>query len=104
MYKVKRLVVNPKQKLSLQLHHKRSEHWTVVQGEAIVTIADKKQVLRANESIYISMMTKHRLENVTDKPVIIVEVQVGSYLGEDDIERFDDKYGRSITQNIEQNK
>lgn len=94
--KVKRIVVKPGGKLSLQLHHKRSEHWTVVSGEAKVTIGDNTVLCKANESVYIPIEDKHRLENTTNEDVVIIEVQVGKYLGEDDIERFDDVYGRLI--------
>ena len=94
-FKVKRLVVNPGGKLSLQLHHKRSEHWTVVSGEACITIDDKSVIYKPNESAYIPIGSKHRLENDGKDPVVLIEVQVGKYLGEDDIERFDDIYGRN---------
>lgn len=94
-FKVKRLVVNPGGKLSLQLHHKRSEHWTVVSGEACITIDDKAVIYKSNESAYIPIGSKHRLENDGKDPVVLIEVQVGKYLGEDDIERFDDIYGRN---------
>ena len=93
-FKVKKVVVKPGGKLSLQLHHKRSEHWTIVEGEATVTIGNIKQVIKPNESTYIPIGIKHRLENLTNKELVFVEVQVGQYLGEDDIERFDDMYGR----------
>ncbi len=93
-YKVKRITVNPHSKLSLQLHNKRSEHWVVIKGKAFVTVAEKQQELFENESTYVPIKTKHRLENKTDKPVEIIEVQVGNYLEEDDIIRFDDTYGR----------
>ncbi len=93
-HQVKHLMVNPGASLSLQLHHKRSEHWVVVNGEAEVTVGDKVQTLRANESIYIPVETKHRLRNLSSEPLSIIEVQTGSYFGEDDIVRFDDVYGR----------
>ena len=93
-FKVKRIVVKPGGRLSLQLHHKRSEHWTVVSGEATITNGANVSTFKANESTYIPIGNKHRLENLTQEDVIIVEVQVGKYLGEDDIERFDDVYGR----------
>lgn len=93
-FKVKRIEVNPGKKLSLQMHNKRSEHWVVVQGSARVTVADQTVDLRQNESIYVPMQTKHRIENITDALLAIVEVQCGDYLGEDDIVRLSDDYGR----------
>lgn len=92
--KVKRLVVKPGQVLSLQLHHKRSEHWTVVSGTAKVRVGDEEFLLEENKSVYIPVETLHRLENPTDTDIALIEVQCGSYFGEDDIERFEDIYGR----------
>jgi len=94
--KIKRIVVAPGEKLSLQLHHHRSEHWVVTRGTATVTIGDEVLTVRENESVYVPVETKHRLENRTASPLEIVEVQVGDYVGEDDIVRFDDIYGRSL--------
>ena len=94
-FKVKHIEVKPGKKLSLQLHDKRSEHWVVVQGTARVTVGDTIADLHPNESIYVPAQTKHRIENATDGGLTIVEVQCGDYLGEDDIVRFDDEYGRS---------
>ena len=79
---------------SLQKHHHRAEHWIVVSGTARVTCADKEFLLAENESTYIPIGEIHRLENPGKIPLELIEVQSGSYLGEDDIERFDDKYGR----------
>ena len=93
-YQVKRLTVKPGAKLSLQLHHKRAEHWVVVKGTALVTVGERIFSLRENESTYIPLETKHRLENPGTEPLEIIEVQSGSYLGEDDIERFEDVYNR----------
>ena len=93
-FQVKRITVTPGQLLSLQLHHQRAEHWTVVQGTAEVTCGDKLVTLLADQSIYIPVETKHRLENIGDDTLILIEVQCGDYLGEDDIVRFEDKYGR----------
>jgi mannose-1-phosphate guanylyltransferase/mannose-6-phosphate isomerase len=93
-FQVKRLTVKPGGRLSLQKHFKRSEHWTVVDGTAIVTIGEKTFPLSANEGAYIPLGTVHRLENQTDKLMTLIEVQCGSYLGEDDIVRLDDVYGR----------
>lgn len=94
-YQVKRIVVNPGQKLSLQLHHYRSEHWIVVAGNAKVTVGRANRLLHANESIYIPVGIKHRLENVGETPLYLIEVQTGGYLGEDDIVRFEDVYQRT---------
>jgi mannose-1-phosphate guanylyltransferase/mannose-6-phosphate isomerase len=93
-YKIKRLEVKPHARLSLQLHNHRSEHWVVVSGVARVTCGDRVYDVRANESTYIPMGSKHRIENPGDRPLQIIEVQNGAYLGEDDIVRFDDDYGR----------
>ena len=93
-FQVKRITVNPGAKLSLQLHHKRAEHWVVVSGTAQVTCDDKVFTLRENESTFIPLGAKHRLENVGSEPLHLIEVQSGRYLGEDDIVRFEDSYGR----------
>ncbi len=93
-WQIKKIEVNPGAALSLQKHHHRSEHWIVVKGKAKVQINDKVKLLFNNESIYIPLGTKHRLSNPGDKPLIIIEVQSGDYLGEDDIVRFEDNYGR----------
>jgi mannose-1-phosphate guanylyltransferase/mannose-1-phosphate guanylyltransferase/mannose-6-phosphate isomerase len=93
-FQVKRLMVKPGAALSLQLHRKRAEHWVVVSGRARVTRGEDTLYLEENQSTYIPVGTKHRLENAGTAPLLIIEVQSGSYLGEDDIERFDDKYGR----------
>jgi len=92
--KVKRLVVKPGHVLSLQLHRRRSEHWTVVIGTAKVRIGEEEFLLHCNESAYIPMNTIHRLENPTDKDIALIEVQCGEYFGEDDIVRLEDRYGR----------
>ena len=93
-FQVKRLGVNPGASLSLQLHHHRAEHWVVVSGVATVTAGEKVFDLNPNESCYIPLETRHRLQNLTEEPLEIIEVQSGSYLGEDDIVRFEDNYGR----------
>jgi len=93
-FQVKRLVVKPGEKLSLQKHHHRAEHWVVVQGTAKVTRGDETLILHENESTFIPMGAVHRLENPGKIPLYIIEVQSGGYLGEDDIVRFDDTYGR----------
>ena len=93
-FQIKRITVNPGAKLSLQMHHHRHEHWVVVSGTARVVNGEKTILLHENESTYISAGTTHRLENPGVIPLELIEVQVGSYLGEDDIVRFDDVYGR----------
>jgi len=93
-YKIKRIVVKPLAKLSLQMHHHRSEHWIVVQGTAKVTIGDRDVFTHENESVYVPKSTPHRLENPGKVPLELIEVQNGEYVGEDDIQRFDDVYGR----------
>ena len=94
-FKVKRISVNPGHKLSLQYHHHRSEHWTVVQGEASVTLGEDIKQLKINESIYIPLKEKHALANEGKELMQLIEVQVGDYLGEDDIVRLEDRYGRA---------
>ncbi|MFO1217382.1 MAG: mannose-1-phosphate guanylyltransferase/mannose-6-phosphate isomerase [Burkholderiaceae bacterium] len=93
-FQVKRIMVKPGASLSLQMHHHRAEHWIVVQGTAEVTCGDKTLILSENQSTYIPLGEVHRLANPGKVPLEIIEVQSGSYLGEDDIVRFDDKYGR----------
>lgn len=95
--KVKRLTVKPGHVLSLQLHHRRSEHWTVVEGTAKVRVGEDEFLLNRNESTYIPMNTVHRLENPTDTDIHLIEVQCGDYFGEDDIVRLEDRYGRVKT-------
>jgi mannose-1-phosphate guanylyltransferase/mannose-6-phosphate isomerase len=94
-FQVKRIIVKPGAALSLQKHHHRAEHWIVVKGTAQVTCDDKVFLLSENESTYIPLGSKHRLENPGKQPLELIEVQSGSYLGEDDIVRFEDVYGRS---------
>ncbi len=91
---VKRIVVNPGASLSLQMHHHRAEHWIVVQGTARVTHGDEVFLVSENQSTYIPLGERHRLENPGKVPLEMIEVQSGSYLGEDDIVRFEDVYGR----------
>ena len=93
-FQVKRIVVKPGAALSLQMHHHRAEHWIVVSGTARVTCDEDILVLTENQSTYIPLGSKHRLENIGELPLELIEVQSGSYLGEDDIVRFDDVYGR----------
>jgi len=92
--KVKRLIIKPGQVLSLQMHHKRAEHWTVIRGVAKVRLGDKEFLLNPNESTYIPLETQHRLENPGTEDVHLIEVQTGDYFGEDDIIRYEDIYGR----------
>lgn len=94
-FQTKRIIVNPGAKLSLQKHHHRSEHWVVVSGTAEVTVGDQTHLLYENESTYIPVETPHRLANPGEEPLHLVEVQCGSYLGEDDIVRIEDEYGRA---------
>jgi mannose-1-phosphate guanylyltransferase/mannose-1-phosphate guanylyltransferase/mannose-6-phosphate isomerase len=94
-FQVKRIIVEPGAKLSLQMHHHRAEHWIVVSGTARVTCGEKVFLLNENESTYIPLGTTHRLENPGKVPLHLIEVQSGSYLGEDDIVRFEDTYGRT---------
>ncbi len=94
-FKIKRIEVKPGAALSLQLHHRRSEHWVVVGGTANVTRGDETYVVNANESTFIPVETRHRLENAGSEPLVMIEVQCGDYVGEDDIVRFDDRYGRA---------
>lgn len=93
-FQVKRIVVHPGAALSLQSHHHRSEHWIVVQGTAQVTIGENVELVSENQSVYIPLGKKHRLENPGKLPMILIEVQTGSYLGEDDITRYEDIYAR----------
>jgi mannose-1-phosphate guanylyltransferase / mannose-6-phosphate isomerase len=94
-FQVKRIVVKPGEKLSLQSHFHRAEHWVVVEGTAIVTRDEDEVLVRENESIYLPLGCKHRLYNPGRIPLTLIEVQSGAYLGEDDIVRFQDTYGRS---------
>jgi mannose-1-phosphate guanylyltransferase/mannose-6-phosphate isomerase len=93
-YKIKRIVVHPTERLSLQMHHHRSEHWVVVKGTAKATIGDKTLFVHENESVFVPKSTVHRLENPGKIPLEIIEVQNGEYVGEDDIIRLEDKYCR----------
>ncbi len=93
-FQVKRITVKPGAKLSVQMHHHRAEHWIIVSGTAKVTLDDKTILLSENQSTYIPIGVVHALENPGKLPLEMIEVQSGSYLGEDDIVRFEDKYGR----------
>ncbi|MBS7807668.1 mannose-1-phosphate guanylyltransferase/mannose-6-phosphate isomerase [Variovorax sp. PCZ-1] len=94
-HQVKYIVVEPGERLSLQSHEHRAEHWVVVAGQATITVGETCATYSTGQHVYIEKQEKHRLENHTQEPVAIIEVQIGSYLGEDDIKRFDDVYGRS---------
>lgn len=95
-FKIKRIVVNPGAKLSMQMHKYRSEHWVVVSGVATITNNEIEYKLQENQSTYIPQTHRHRLANNSSEPLSIIEVQCGEYVGEDDIVRFDDKYGRLL--------
>lgn len=94
-FQVKRILVNPGAALSLQSHHHRSEHWIVVEGTAKVTVDDKVQLVTENQSVYIPLGAVHRMENPGKVPMVLIEVQTGTYLGEDDIKRYEDVYARN---------
>ncbi|NET31096.1 MAG: cupin domain-containing protein [Cyanothece sp. SIO1E1] len=94
-YKIKRIEVKPGHRLSLQMHHHRSEHWIVVSGTAKVVCGDQEIILCSNQSTYVPSCTNHRLENCGVIPLVLIEVQNGEYLGEDDIVRFQDDYARA---------
>ena len=93
-YKIKRIEVKSGHRLSLQMHHHRSEHWIVISGIAKVTRNEEETMLCENESTYVPRFTQHRLENPGKVPLVLIEVQNGEYLGEDDIIRYDDDYAR----------
>jgi len=93
-YKVKRIEVLPHQRLSYQKHSQRAEHWMVVQGLAQVTLDGRDVTLKAGETIDIPVGAAHRIQNPSDEPLIFIEIQRGTYLGEDDIQRLQDDYGR----------
>jgi mannose-6-phosphate isomerase len=95
-YKVKRIEVKPGHRLSLQSHEGRTEHWVVVVGEALVSLGEREFDLRANQDVVIPPGTKHRVANKGDVELVFIEVQCGSYLGEDDITRFEDDYNRAL--------
>jgi mannose-6-phosphate isomerase-like protein (cupin superfamily) len=92
--KVKRITVFPRKRLSLQKHHHRDEHWYIIKGEATVTVGDREISLKTGQSVDIPREASHRIRNDAGEDVVFVEVQTGSYFGEDDIERIEDDYGR----------
>lgn len=93
-YQVKRIVVQPQQRLSYQRHQRRAERWTIVSGTAKVTLDDADSLVAPGQVVFVEKLMKHRIENPGVVPLVFVEVQMGDYLGEDDIERFSDDYGR----------
>lgn len=93
-FKVKRIEVLPKKRLSYQRHSHRAEHWMVVSGTAKVTLNDEEFLVKSGEAIDIPLQAKHRVENTEDELLIFIEIQTGDYFGEDDIERFEDDFGR----------
>jgi len=97
--KIKRIIVLPKSKLSLQMHKYRSEHWVIIEGTAKIVRGNEEFILKENESTYIPKSTVHRIENPLDKQLELIEVQIGNYLEEDDIIRFEDDYGRVVANN-----
>ena len=97
--KVKRIIVKPGQRLSYQYHHERTEHWVVVQGEAIVILDDEEYEYHIGDVVEIPVTTKHRVENKFNKDLIFIETQTGYYFGEDDIVRIEDDYGRDKDEN-----
>ena len=94
-HQIKRIVVKPGGRLSLQKHYHRAEHWVVVHGVATVTVGERCRIIGVNDGVFIPREAVHRLENFGDAALEIIEVQYGDYLGEDDIERLDDVYGRA---------
>ena len=97
-YKVKRIAVNPGQRLSLQSHEQRSEHWVIVSGTALATVGEEELRLVPNQHVIIPLRTRHRVANAGDETLVFIEVQSGAYLGEDDIQRFQDDYNRAESQ------
>tara|TARA_E500000178_G_scaffold342355_1_gene387424 strand:- start:1537 stop:1884 length:348 start_codon:yes stop_codon:yes gene_type:complete len=93
-YKIKRIIVEPGNRLSLQSHKKRDESWVIVNGNALIEIGSNSYKLKYGESIHIKRNEKHRVKNVSDDKLILIEVQTGEYFGEDDIQRFEDDYNR----------
>jgi mannose-6-phosphate isomerase-like protein (cupin superfamily) len=94
-HKVKRIVISPGKRLSLQLHSRRSEHWYVVKGLGVITLDDKMVEARPGRAVDIPVGTKHRIKNTGTEELVFIEVQTGEYFGEDDIQRFKDDFGRT---------
>jgi len=95
IFSIKRITIEPGKRLSLQRHQKRSEHWIVIEGQATVTLEESIKILEPKDSIFIPVGHLHRLANDTAAPLVIIEVQIGDYLGEDDIERLEDDFNRN---------
>lgn len=93
-YQIKNITVKPNKRLSLQYHNNRDEHWTVIKGTGTVQLNEKIINLKLNETIFIPKLSKHRMTNNTDKDIEFIEIQIGDYLGEDDIVRIEDDFGR----------
>ena len=93
-YKVKKICVWPNSRLSLQSHNRRSEHWVIIKGDAIVQIGGDYLEMNKNQHVYIPKNTLHRIENIGNEPLIFIETQIGEYLGEEDIVRYEDDYNR----------
>ena len=93
--KVKRIVVNPGENPSYQMHHKRSEIWSVISGTGIVRLEDEMREVQPGDIIQVPALAKHTIINTSDEPLVFIKIQIGSYFGEDDIVRFEDKYGRA---------
>ena len=97
--KVKKIIVKPEQRLSYQYHHERTEHWVIVQGEALVTLNGEEYLFHKGMVVEIPVRTKHRVENTHKEDLIFIETQTGTYFGEDDIVRIEDDYGRNKNEN-----
>ena len=93
-YKVKKLIINQKKRFSLQYHNKRTETWTIIRGKVEITIGDKKGIYSYGQTVSVPVSTVHRIENIGDEDAEIIEVQTGTYFGEDDITRLEDDFGR----------
>lgn len=93
-YKVKKLIINPKKRFSLQYHNKRTETWTIVRGKLEITIGDNKGIYSYGQTVSVPVGTTHRIKNIGDETAEIIEVQTGTYFGEDDITRLEDDFGR----------
>jgi mannose-6-phosphate isomerase-like protein (cupin superfamily) len=101
-FKIKRIVVNPGKRMSLQRHEHRSEHWYIVKGKGIVTLNDNNFDIEPNQSTFVPVGYRHRIYNNSSSDLIIIEIQTGNYFGEDDIERYEDDFGR-VSENHKSN-
>lgn len=93
-HKIKRIVVDQNSSLSLQSHQSRDETWVIIQGIASATVGNEDFVLTPGENIFVPRLTRHRIRNISNEPLVFIEIQLGDYFGEDDIERYEDEYGR----------